>query len=57
LAVVSIVNGQQSVHDSVIYFIHQITIHNAAKLLPITSLTKLTLTVILTLNDAVTVIF
>ena len=34
LAVVYIVNGQQSVHDSVIYFIHQMVIHNPTKLLP-----------------------
>jgi len=56
-AVVYIVNGQQSVHDSVIYFIHQMAIHNATKLLPLTSQTKLTLTVTLTLTDTVTVIF
>jgi len=57
LAVMYIVNGQQSVHDSVIYFIHQMAIHNAIKLLPLTSKTKLTLTVTLTLIDTVTVIF
>jgi len=43
--------------DSVIYFIHQMAIHNATKLLPLTNQTKLTLTVTLTLNDTVTVIF
>ena len=41
----------------VIYFIHQMAIHNATKLLPLTSQTKLTLTVTLTLTDTVTLIF
>jgi len=48
LAVLYIVNGQQSVHHSVIYCIHQIAIHNATKLLPLTSQTKLTLTITVT---------
>ena len=43
--------------DNAIYFIHQIAIHNATKLLPLTNQTKLTLTVTLTLTDTVTVIF
>jgi len=43
--------------NSVIYFIHQMAIHNATKLLPLTSQTKLTLAVTLTLTDTVTVIF
>ena len=40
-----------------IYFIHQMVIQNATKLLPLTIQTKLTLTVTLTLTDTVTVIF
>ena len=43
--------------DSVIYFIHQMAIHNATKLLPLTNQTKLTLTVALTITDTVTVLF
>ena len=46
--------------DNVIYFIHQMAIHNATKLLPLTSQTKLTLlalTVTLTLTDTVTKYF
>jgi len=43
--------------DSVIYFIHQMAIHNATKLLPLTNHTKLTLTITLTLTDTVTIIF
>jgi len=35
LAVVYLVKGQQSVYDSVTYFILQMTIHNATKLLPL----------------------
>jgi len=42
--------------DSVIYFIHQMAMHNTTKLLPLTNQTKLTLTVKLTLTDTVTVI-
>jgi len=57
LAVVYIVNGQQSVRDSMIYYIHQMVIHNVTKLLLLTSQTKLTLTVTLTLTDTVTVLF
>jgi len=41
----------------VIYFIHQMAIHNAIKLLQLTSQTKLTLTVTLTLTDTVILIF
>jgi len=43
--------------DSVIYFLHQMAIHNATKLLPLTSQTKLTLTITLILTDTVTIIF
>jgi len=54
----SFVNRQcPRICDSVIYFIHQMAIHNATKLLPLTNQTKLTLTVTLTLTDEVTVIF
>jgi len=45
------------VYMTVIYFIHQIAIHNATKLLPLTSQTKLNLTVTPTLIDTVTLIF
>jgi len=53
----AVVNGQQSVHEGVIYFIHQMAIHNTTKLLPLTNQTKLTLTVALTITDTVTVLF
>ena len=42
--------------DSMIYFIHWVAIHNTTKLLPLTSQTKLTPTITLTLTNTVTVI-
>ena len=41
---------------TVIYFIHQMAIHNATKLLPLTNQTKLTLTVTLTITDTLIVL-
>jgi len=49
--VVYVVSGQQSLRESVIYFIHQVAIHNATKLL-LTSQIKLILTVTPTLTGA-----
>jgi len=43
--------------DIVIYFTHQMALHNATKLLPLTSQTKLTLTVTLTPTETVILIY
>ena len=49
--------GYLAVCTAIFYCIHQMVIHNATKLLPIRSQTKLIVTVTLTLTDTVTVIF